>query len=500
MPADPSVRRALLMLLLVYLVFWPLVATLSHHSLPLDMIEGFVWSLNPQAGYYKHPPLPAWVIAVSVLAFGKQSFALLMLGPLCIVFAMIALWCLARQFLDERLSVVALFLTATQFYFNVLIPEFNHNVIQIPLWALSIALFWAATRRGHWVLFLALGLSLGLCLLAKYSAALLYLFLGFWLLIDAESRRQLSAGKVILCIAALLAVASPNLIWLVSHDFQSLNYVQERMGERLSIVGRASAIAEFFAAQVGINSVMIVLSIWLLTLHAGTSKSGADGERSSHDGASRFLLAASLLPMQISMAVPLIAGRPLRDMWAMMMFTTLGLALVHWRPAAFRRLYSRRWLMAWLVFQGLMLAAYAGNVYYKTQIKHSLTRANFPGPELAALIEKDWQEKTGHAPLRYVVGTTWAAGNVAFYAKATPAVLINGEFGISPWVTPERLSACGHVLLWAPEKSGRETGPWMSSMNQRLPAASAELVHASQAAIRVPVSWVIVPPTGHCDP
>ena len=87
-------------MLLVYLVLWPLVATLSHHSPPLDMVEGFVWSLHPQAGYYKHPPLPAWVISASVALAGKQSLALLVLGPLCIVAALVVLWWLARQFLD----------------------------------------------------------------------------------------------------------------------------------------------------------------------------------------------------------------------------------------------------------------------------------------------------------------------------------------------------------------------------------------------------------------
>lgn len=482
----------MLVMVLVYLVLWPLVATLAHHSPPLDMIEGFVWSLHPQAGYYKHPPLPAWVIAASTALLGKQMFALLILGPLCILAAMAALWWLARQFLDERLSVVALFLTSTQFYFNLLIPEFNHNVIQIPLWAASLALFWAATRSGRLLLFIALGVLLGLCTQAKYSAALLYLFMLSWLALDAESRRQLTVVRVAACVAAALAVAAPNLIWLVQHDFQSLNYVQERLGERLSIAGRLGAVAEFLVAQLGINLLMLVIAWRMLRPEVAVNDSRPPQ-------ASRFLLSAVLLPVVASLAVPLIGGRPLRDMWGMMMFTTLALALVCWRPEAFRRLYARRWLLAWIIFQGAALLIYAGNVVLKTQVTHSLSRANFPGPELAALIENDWREKTNNAPFRTVVGSTWAAGNVAFFARATPDVLINGDFGISPWVDPQQLKACGYVLVWAPEKAGRETGPWMAAMNPGLPENSAIIRHSGQPKISLPVQWVVVPPTADCS-
>lgn len=500
-PDDPSTRAALLLLLLVYAVLWPLVALLSHHSPPLDMIEGFVWSLHPQAGYYKHPPLPAWIIAASVALFGKQSLALLVLGPLSIVAALVALWWLARQFLDERMSAVALFLATTQFYFNVLIPEFNHNVIQIPLWALSIALFWMATQRGERVWFVALGASLGLCLLAKYSAVLLYLFMMLWLLLDAASRRHLSPGNAALCIVTAAAVAAPNLIWLVSHDFQSLQYAQDRMSERLSVAGRFLEIGSFLAAQLGILIVMLALTAGLMLKARATRVPG--GQATPHDPLRSsspvvFLFAASMLPLLASLAVPLIGARPLRDMWAMMMFTPLALALVCWRPALFAALSRRRWLFAWLLLQGLMLAAYAGNVFYKTHVRHTLSRANFPGHEIAQLIETDWQQKTG-SPLRYVVGSTWAAGNVAFHATSTPDVLINGDYRISPWVDPAKLQGCGYVLLWAPEKSAREPGPWMRSMNPGLPEEEAEVSHPAQPAIRVVVRWVVVPPAGRCD-
>jgi hypothetical protein len=298
-------------------------------------------------------------------------------------------------------------------------------------------------------------------------------------------------------VAVAAVVAAPNLIWLVTHDFQPLHYAQERMSEQLSVAGRFAEIASFLAAQLGILLVMLLLTIWLA--RRPTHDVSMNRQKFSVQASPVvFLFAATAIPLLGSLAVPLIGARPLRDMWAMMMFTPLALGLVCWRPAMFASLYQRRWLAAWMVLQGLLLAVYAGNVFYKTEVRHSLTRANFPGPELARLIEADWQQKTG-APLRYVVGSTWAAGNVAFYANSTPDVLINGDYLISPWIKPERLNECGYVLLWAPEKSAREPGAWMVRMNPGLPEAVAEVSHPDQPAIRISVRWVIVPPAGRCD-
>jgi len=411
----------------------------------------------------------------------------MLLGPLSIVIAMFALWWLARQFLDERLSVVAIFLTSTQLYFNLLVPEFNHNVIQIPLWALSIALFWAATRKGDSFLFAFLGFALGLCLLAKYSAVLLYAFIVGWLIVDRKSREHLTFFKVVICIFTALAVASPNLFWLVQHDFQSLNYIQERMGDKLSIIDRFKTMVEFLLAQLGVTSPLLIFA-WL------AQKNFVSDSKPKLSSSAGYLLAAALVPLLISTAVPLIGGHPLRDMWAMMMFTSLGIGLVCLWPLAFERFFTGRWLLLWMVFQGLAVSIYAANIVIKTHVTESLSRANYPGPEIARLVEQNWLEKTQNAPLRYVIGSTWVAGNVAFFSKFTPTVMINGDKRISPWVDSDRLKACGYVLIWAPDKAGREMGRWMNDMNPGYATSQADVHLEANQKLFIPVTWVVVPP------
>ncbi|NCU94823.1 MAG: hypothetical protein EBV48_02945, partial [Betaproteobacteria bacterium] len=156
-PQDRQVRLALLLLVPAYLSAWCLAPVFVHDSPPLDVVEGWVLGQAWQAGYYKHPPLSPWLTAASTLLLGRSLWAVFILSPLVMLGGLAALWVLARQFLDERTSLVSVYLASTQLYFNLLIPEFNHNVMQTPLWAMAFALTWLAVRGGGVWLWAALG-------------------------------------------------------------------------------------------------------------------------------------------------------------------------------------------------------------------------------------------------------------------------------------------------------------------------------------------------------
>ena len=43
------------------MALWTLVPALTHHNLPLDVIEQTAWGAEWQLGYFKHPPMAAWL-------------------------------------------------------------------------------------------------------------------------------------------------------------------------------------------------------------------------------------------------------------------------------------------------------------------------------------------------------------------------------------------------------------------------------------------------------
>ncbi|HYP69437.1 MAG TPA: hypothetical protein VEP93_01035, partial [Variovorax sp.] len=81
-------------------------------------------------------------------------------------------------------------------------------------------------------------------------------------------------------------------------------------------------------------------------------------------------------------------------------------------------------------------------------------RTHFPGQQLAAEMTGRWSAQTGKR-LRFVIGDTWHAGNVAFYSADRPSALFaHAGYRGNPWVTPEKLKASGAVLVWDAREQG----------------------------------------------
>ena len=59
-------------LLTIHVLIWWLLPALLQHNLPLDVIEQFAWGREWQIAYYKHPPLPAWILEAIAIVSGRD--------------------------------------------------------------------------------------------------------------------------------------------------------------------------------------------------------------------------------------------------------------------------------------------------------------------------------------------------------------------------------------------------------------------------------------------
>lgn len=490
-PADPAVRRSVWFLLLFQLILWTALPVLVHDSPSLDIIEGFAWGNAWQAGYFKHPPLSPWLTAASTHLFGKNLFAVFILSPLAILAAQAFIWVLSREFFDERAAAVGLYLVSSQLYFNLLTPEFNHNVMQIPLWAASFALYWRAVTRGRIAYFILLGLALGLCALAKYSAVLLYATLGGFTLLHRDVWRRLRPAHVLACIAAATAVAAPNMIWQITNDFPSVKYAENRMGEKLGWLQRLGQALKFLATQAG-----MLLPVIVAALIAGR-KARRDAALPSL--ARAYVLTAAFVPALLVLPLILVGGSAVRTMWGAPMFTMIGLAALLWLGRqGVARLFSRRWWLAWLIASLVFLTLYAVMVRFGPLAKNRVSRALYPGAQIARELEQDWRIRTD-APLRYVVGEIWVAGNMAFFGKDTPEVFIESNSRFSPWIDTGTLKACGALLIWQ-QDANKGAPEWLRSYPAASPPSVRQFPVRGHPDLQVEVRWAVAPPQGNCSP
>ena len=177
--------------LVLHAVVWTALPAILYLNLPLDLIEALTYGREWQLGYDKLPPLPWWIVEVVYRAF-RVDTAYYALAQIVVVIAFVLVWRTARPLVGAAGALVAIMIIDGMHYFNFTAAKFNHDVIQLPFWALAGFAFHAGLRRGgigYWAL---LGAALGCALWAKYFVAVLVAPLVLFMLLDREARRRLA--------------------------------------------------------------------------------------------------------------------------------------------------------------------------------------------------------------------------------------------------------------------------------------------------------------------
>ena len=86
---------------------WVGVASRSNFDTPGDMVEAYFWSQGWQLGYYKHPPLSAWVAGLWFAFVPESQWGYSLLAALNGAFGLLGLALLAREFLPRHWVLLA---------------------------------------------------------------------------------------------------------------------------------------------------------------------------------------------------------------------------------------------------------------------------------------------------------------------------------------------------------------------------------------------------------
>ena len=442
-------------------VTWWLLPTLVARTAPLDMIEGLVWGREWQWGYWKHPPLAAWLLEATVSLFGARLPALFLLGPACVAVTLGLVWRLARRLLDPSWALVAVLALDGIYYYGYASPKLNPDLLQLPLWAGAVLLLHTALTSRRLAAWLGFGLLVGLGVLAKYYTIALVVALLPVLLVTTEGRRSWRTPGPWLAALVAFAVVAPHLVWLAEMDFISLRYAQARAQSDIAALQRVTEPASFLAGQVA-----IALPLLLLLLVAGwRPRQFRKGRLATLDGA--LLLAAGLGPMLVTMATGAIFGLRLtggsRENWGTPLLSFVGVVLL--LLAELREPKLRRFLTAWTLLFGLQVLAYPLAIRVGPVLGRRVDRVRIPGRALAEHVESIWRSR-GSPPacLRAMRGSpatppsSWRSGRLSTSSCAPSAApgstrpsccaAARSCCGILSWTKPSTASCSPNGFRW----------------------------------------------------
>lgn len=198
-----------------------LFATLYNIFLPLHGDEAYywMWSHNLQSGYYDHPPMIAYMIALSNF-ISQSEWGVRLVNVFSLSLTALYIFKLTQKIADERAAINALLI-----FMSVILVHAGY-IITTPdsplllFWTLTLYYAYRAFFEEQSINnFFLMGLFLGLTMLSKYSAILLAASLLIFVLIK---RRDLflKIHAYVTIVTAFLVVL-PMLYWNYQNEWIS---------------------------------------------------------------------------------------------------------------------------------------------------------------------------------------------------------------------------------------------------------------------------------------
>ena len=88
--------------LIIHLIIWTFIPTLTNNNLPLDTIEALAWGSNLDWGFNKHPPMSAFLVEIFYKIFGSKDWAYYLLSQICVIISFFVVFKLAEEFFENK--------------------------------------------------------------------------------------------------------------------------------------------------------------------------------------------------------------------------------------------------------------------------------------------------------------------------------------------------------------------------------------------------------------
>jgi hypothetical protein len=430
--------------LALHALVWTALPALLYPNLPLDLIEALVYGREWQLGYDKLPPLPWWLVEVAYRVIGAD-FAYYLLAQAAVVAGFAAVWAMARPLVGARGALVVLLILDGLHYFNYTAAKFNHDVIQLPFWALAGYAFHRALRSGEARYWLLLGLTIGLSLWSKYFVVVLAVPIGIFMLADRDARKHFATPGPYIALAAAIAAMAPHVVWLVQNDFLPFGYAEHR-----ALLPRGWFDHLWRPFQFATGQLFFLIPSLLIALPLFWPRPRRD-EPPVVVGADAFdMRIVTLLafgPLVTVLSLSALTGRGTVAMWGYPLFLFTGL----WLVLMARRLLDDARMVRigaiWSVVFTVLALAFIGNYGVLPHYDHRYRAVLYPGSDLGRELSQRYRALTGK-DIVYVIGTMWDGGNVSHYTPSQPRVLIDGKPARAPWIDLNDLRARGAVVVW----------------------------------------------------
>ena len=394
-----------------HVFLWTLIPSVSNTNLPLDTIEALAWGSNLDWGFNKHPPFSAFVINIFYTIFGSSDWSYYFLSQICVLISFIFIWELSKDFFSNKIfSLLSLLILETIVFFNYTTPEFNVYVCQLPLKASLVYFFWQGVNNVKLKYWILIGILSALGVLTHYSFIFIILSLLIYFIFFFKKSKKL-IKYFLISLFTFCLILTPHFFWLLENNFETINYAINRTGiESKTFIRHFLNPLIFILKQIG----MIILFL-IAFLSIVSFKKIKKLSFKSADKKMLFLLSINLLPIILVFFISLFSGAKIRTMWMSTFYLFFGILFFYY----FKNLVNLNKIKNFLYII-IFFFLLSPITYFYISITNETKRTDFPGKEIARLVQNKWDDNFVNE-IKIVVGDEWAGGNLSYHLKSRPA-------------------------------------------------------------------------------
>jgi 4-amino-4-deoxy-L-arabinose transferase-like glycosyltransferase len=437
---------------------WSAAAAWVNPAQFADNLEQFSWSHSIELGYWKHPPLPTWLLAMLIRFIGFSVYWTYALAAICFIGTVFFTWRITWRLYGQQAATFTVLLLGLHIGFSWRAQLYNHNTVLLlftaaTVWAtmqaLDVDAKRTAARWGSWVL---VGIFAGLAMLSKYQALVPLSGIVIALYAGDYFKQTNVRWGVALAVATGILLFVPHLIWVLSGSGSTIDNALQ-YAEGLNALGRVKNFIRFVVVQLRFHfPILMTIALLVLfkpkpldTLVVMSSPSSFSFSKQNR----AWLLGLIVWPAVFVSFVALSGGVRLQAQWGLQTFQFLTI-FMGWRLTIVLQQQSPWQTVRIVLLMQLVLAVFFiwSIVEPSQRIWQGARTRNFPAASMAKEISDKWYQAT-KCELKYVVGPSFDATVVSAYSGHHPVILEDGDFTKEPWVTQALLKKHGAMYLAA---------------------------------------------------
>ena len=397
--------------IIIHLILWTLIPSLTNNNLPLDTIEALAWGSKLDWGFNKHPPASAFFLEAFYQIFGSQDWVYYLLSQIFVIIAFYYVFKFASEILRNiKLSLISVLLLEAIYFYNFTTPEFNVNICQLPFWSLVIYYSWKIYEKKE-VRFLdcfLIGLFAAIGFLSKYLFVYLLVSIGlFFIYLILIKKIKRFDFKYLITLEVFFVLLIPHLIWLINNDFITISYGLKRTGlVESEILDHLKYPIIFLFKQLGI----LIPFFFLISLLINKIKFKINNK----DTKLIFLIFINFLPIFLIFITSIVTGSKIRTMWMTPFYLFFGVFFIY----LFQHQINLKKINSFLY--GLLFLFFMSPILYSyISITQKDKRTDYRGKEIAAKVQYTWNQDFDKE-IEFVTGDEWTAGNLSYHIKSRP--------------------------------------------------------------------------------